>query len=438
MTRLLIFTAVTLSLVTSVRAEDHGPDVRLTGAPGDENCTSCHTGAALNGGGGSVAIETPSGNIYTPGEKQTLLIRIADSTARRYGFEITARLASDRQNGQAGSFAALDGNTQVKCDNGRNAPCASASVVQFAQHTLTGYRSSTGTYSVSWTPPETAVGPVILYVAGNAANGNGNNQGDHIYTTSMELTPAASGPKPTISATSGVVNGASFESTIAAGTWITIRGQNLATTTRAWSGADIVDGTLPAALDGVSVSVNGKAAYVQYISPTQINALSPADAALGAVEVRVTAGGQTSDAATATMQATAPALFTFDGKYAAATHSDNALLGKVGLFASAPSATSPAKPGETIVLFGTGFGATIPLVEGGRITSALAPLADALRVTIGGVAAEVVFAGLVPNFARLYQLNVKVPDAVPDGDLAIVIEAGGASSPAGTLITVQR
>ena len=159
-------------------------------------------------------------------------------------------------------------------------------------------------------------------------------------------------------------------------------------------------GKLPTALDGVSV--NGKAAYIEYISPTQINAVAPADSSVGPVEVRVTSSGVTSDAAIATLQAYAPALFTFGGKYLAATHANSAPLGKSGLFPTAPTATTPAKPGETVVMYGTGFGATTPAIAAGAATDVVAALATPLKVTIGGVSANAVFAGL------LYQFNIRM------------------------------
>ncbi len=430
-----------LALTLALQADQNGADPRLTDAPGDQTCVACHAGTKLNGGGGSVTVQLPGPANYTPGVKQQLVVKIVDAAATRYGFELTARLGSDLTNGQAGSFATVDANTSVKCDNGRRAPCSSASVVQFATHTLAGARSGSNTFTIEWTPPATDAGNVRLYVAGNAANGNGSNSGDHIYTSSVELSPAASSPKPTISSTGGVANGASFEAAISEGAWITIKGTNLATTTRTWTAAELASGKLPIALDGVSVSVNGKAAYVQYISPTQINAVSPADHAVGPVEVRVTANGQTSDAAMATIQSFAPALFTFDGKFLAATHASSALLGKAGLFPAAPTATTPAKPGEIFVMYGTGFGATSPVVAAGEVTGSVAPLANPIKVSIGGVSALVAFAGLVPPFARLYQFNVTVPDAAPDGDQPVVVEIGGVSSlknESCCMITIQR
>ena len=74
-----------------------GPDPRYTGAPGDSTCNDCHSGTALNGGGGSVQLTSSAGNNYTPGQQQTLTITIDDSKAKVYGFQASARLDSSRQ-----------------------------------------------------------------------------------------------------------------------------------------------------------------------------------------------------------------------------------------------------------------------------------------------------------------------------------------------------
>ena len=141
------------------------------------------------------------------------------------------------------------------------------------------------------------------------------------------------------------------------------------------------------------------------------------------------------------IQSFAPALFTFDGKFLATTHASSALLGKAGLIPAAPSATTPAKPGEIIVMYGTGLGATSPVVAAGEVTGSVAPLANPIKVSIGGVSALVGFAGLVPSFARLYQFNVTVSDAAPDGDQPVVVEIGGVSSlknDSCCMLTIQR
>src|SRR5437660_7717657 len=119
-----------------------GADPRLTGAPGDSDaaCTQCHAGTKLNGGAGSLKIVMPGDATYTPGVKQRIQVQVSDPAQRRWGFELTARVASDPANAQAGDLTPTDGNTQVFCISGQPAPCSSAAVLQFITHTLSGTR----------------------------------------------------------------------------------------------------------------------------------------------------------------------------------------------------------------------------------------------------------------------------------------------------------
>src|SRR5262249_51694162 len=288
------YTTIATLLFTGILFADvDGADPRLTGAPGDSVCTQCHMGTALNGGGGSVKIVMPGDATYTPGVKQRIQAQVSDPAQRRWGFELSARVASDVANAQAGDLTPTDGNTQVLCVNGRLAPCSSAAVLQFITHTLAGTRlgtTSSATFEFDWTPPAADVGPITLYAAGNAANGNNQNTGDHIYTTSLDLAPAAVVSTPTISSDSG-------GAIIASNAWITIAGKNLATTARTWTLDELAGGQFPASLDNVTVTVNGKPAYVEYVSPEKINVLTPSDNAVGPVEVRVVSNGQTSNLA---------------------------------------------------------------------------------------------------------------------------------------------
>jgi uncharacterized protein (TIGR03437 family) len=426
-------------------ADVNGADPKLTNAPGDGVCTSCHSGTALNAGGGSVKIILPGDNTYKPGVTQRIQVRVADSAQRRWGFELTARVDASPTTLQAGDFNTVDSNAKVICANGRSKPCAASSPIQFVTHTQAGTRLGTtgaATFEVDWTPPEADVGAVTLYAAGNAANGNNANTGDHIYTASLTLSPsAASTPAPSISSSGGVVNAASYQPTIAPNTWVTITGANLSASTRVWGAQDLTGGALPTSLDGVSVTVNGKAAYVEYISPTQVNVLTPSDTALGPVDVKVAYNGQSSPAAAVSMQATAPAFFLASARYLAATHVDGSLVGPAGLFAQAPAATTPAKPGETILLYGTGFGAAAPAIADGQLTDKLASLSALPVITIGGITANVSFAGLIPGYAGLYQLNVEVPSTASDGDQSVIATATGAASPSSgecCYIAVQR
>jgi len=143
----------------------------------------------------------------------------------------------------------------------------------------------------------------------------------------------------------------------------------------------------------------------------------------------------------ATLQPIAPAFFTFDNKYLAATHSDNSYVGKSGLFPTAPGATTPARPGETIVLYGTGFGPTNPAIAGGQVTDKVANVTSQMTITIGNQPATVSFAALVPSYAALYQFNVQVPASLPDGDQPVTAQIGSVTSLTSAnccFVTVQK
>ena len=187
----------------------------------------------------------------------------------------------------------------------------------------------------------------------------------------------------------------------------------------------------------MSVTIKGLPAYVEYISPTEINVLAPDDPTVGAVQVQVTTAEGLSNSLTAQKQQFSPAFFTiYNGVYVAALHANYTLLGKPGLFAGV--ATQPAKPGEIILLYATGFGLTNPPLPSDQLVTTPAVLAGgvtAVQVTIGGVSAPVAWAGLVG--AGLYQFNVTVPN-LPDGDAPVVATIGGVQSPAGVSITVQQ
>jgi uncharacterized protein (TIGR03437 family) len=228
------------------------------------------------------------------------------------------------------------------------------------------------------------------------------------------------GSEPVISS---VVNGASLNGPFASGAWVTIFGTNLSKTTRIWGTGDFGGGNLPQSLDGVSVKINGKPAYVYYISPTQLNVLAATDSMTGSVSVQVTTAAGASLIAAAVKAEAAPAFFPFDRlsrKYIAALNSDNSYSGPAGLFGTALT-TRPARPKEIVQLYATGFGATSPAYPDGQVLTTSYPLAVTPRVTIGGQAAVVQYAGLVGP--GLYQLNVLVPK-LSDGDQAVVIDLG--------------
>jgi uncharacterized protein (TIGR03118 family) len=228
-------------------------------------------------------------------------------------------------------------------------------------------------------------------------------------------------------------NAADVQPAIAANTYVGIYGDSLAATTRTWATRDFVGSQLPTSLDGVGVMFDGKPAYVYYISPKQVDVLTPVDPTTGPVQVVLTNNGLVSGSATVTMQQFSPAFFLLkDGQSIAALHSDNvSLVGATTLYAGA---STPAAPGETIVLFGTGFGPTNPAIPNGQIVTTPAALVTTPTITFGGVNATVVFAGL--SSAGLYQFNVTVPPSTPDGNAAVVATIGSVQTAAGTIIAV--
>jgi uncharacterized protein (TIGR03437 family) len=220
---------------------------------------------------------------------------------------------------------------------------------------------------------------------------------------------------------------------IAPNTWVEIKGANLAPAgdTRIWLASDFVKSQMPTQLDGVSATVNGKSAYVYYISPTQVNILTPPDAVSGTTQVQVNNNGAVATCAAPT-QTISPSFFIFPGGYVAATHVSGALIGPTTLY---PGSTTPAKPGETVVLYANGFGPTsVPVVSGSVTQSGI--LSPLPVVKIGGTAAAVQFAGLTA--VGEFQFNVVVPLSIPDGDQPITATYNGVTTQPGTLITIQH
>ena len=150
------------------------------------------------------------------------------------------------------------------------------------------------------------------------------------------------------------------------------------------------------------------------------------------VPVVVTNNGTPTASFTAQAQALSPSFFVFNGgPYVAATHVNGSYLGPATLY---PGLTTPAQPGEIVVIYANGFGPTSIPVASGSITQGgtLSPLP---AITIAGRNAAVQFAGLISP--GLFQFNVMVPDTVPQGDQSIKASFGGANTQSGTVLTIH-
>jgi uncharacterized protein (TIGR03437 family) len=425
-----------------------GPDPRNTGAPGDQTCVVCHAGTALNGGGGGVMLISSAGTTYAPGQQQTLTITITDSRAKIYGFQITARPDSNPSGGQAGDFAP-GAQQMVLCDDGSvkgSSGCPSSAPVQFLEH---NQPFRTNTIIASWTAPSSDVGTVTLYAAANAANGDGTDLGDHIYTAKLQLTPAVPTTNRPTFTPGGVVSASAFnpKAGVAPGTWIEIYGNNLATTTRSWEGSDFSGNQAPTSLDGVSVTIGGVKAYLDYVSPTQVNAQVPDGIPIGSGVPLVLTNSlgqsdpyvlQTSDLAPALL---APASFSVSGKqYVVATFpvtdpNNVVFVGPSGAINGVNS--QPAKPGDVITLYGIGFGPVSPATGAGVIATQGNSLANPVTFLFGQTAATVLYGGLAPGFVGLYQFNLQVP-AVGRGDLPLTVQTNGATPNQALYITAAQ
>ena len=233
---------------------------------------------------------------------------------------------------------------------------------------------------------------------------------------------------------SQVANAFGESPVIAPNTWIFIKGSNLATTTRTWAEADFVNNQMPTQLDGISVTVNGKKAYVYYVSPGQINVLTPPDAMTGPVQVIVTLNSAVSNISTVQAQAQSLSFFEFpvgNLHYVIAQHLDATTIGPTSL------SLVPAKPGEVVYVAANGFGSTdVPVVSGARTQSGNLPLPFPV-VTVGGKPAPVNFAGLVGP-PGLFFIFFRVPSDAPDGDLSLAATYNGLSIQSNLLIPVKH
>jgi uncharacterized protein (TIGR03437 family) len=474
-------------------AVEYGPDPGYSGVPsehGGQTCgnSSCHN-TKDNQFSGSVTVTFPGVQQYTPGVKQHLLVTIADPAQQAWGFQLTAR-QSNNSGTMAGSFTPTDTHTllmcsqtdlntlralclpggdagaQGTCDASPAPVCPSGFPLQYVEHSAAGYFSTrrqpaSATYEFDWTPPSSAVGDITIFVAGNAANGDLTQNGDHIYTKTYTLTAASAGGgnAPTINSSNGVQSASGFGGfpAVAPGTWIEIFGANFASGTRPWSGSDFNGVNAPTSLDGTKVAIGGQSAFVYFISPTQVNAQVPSNVATGTQQVTVSTAGGTSNSFPVTVNALQPGLlsppsFNLNNKqYVVAqlcepgktcsTLNDLTFVLPAGSLAGSGFLVRPAKPGENLTIYGIGFGPVIDSsnlnIPAGQVVAATNQLVNSVQMQVNGVNANLTYAGLAPGQVGVYQFNLVVP-AVPDGDWPLTFTQNGVKGTQSLLLSVHQ
>lgn len=228
---------------------------------------------------------------------------------------------------------------------------------------------------------------------------------------------------------------------IAPATWIEIYGTNLATVSQqTWAQANFTNGVAPSTLGGTSVTVNGQPAYVDYVSPHQVNVQVPSGIPTGSDSLVVTTFGGPSAGTTVTVNAVepgvlAPAVFDLPaGQYAVALFPNGVTYAlPPGVTNAVP--TQRAVPGNTLMLYGIGFGPTSPSINAG-VTVAEANNLSGVQITIGGQQATVQYAGLVQGFLGLYQLNVVVPNVPANDATPVTFSINGTQVPQTLLLPV--
>lgn len=147
-----------------------GVSAGKTGAPGEQNCTTCHSGSVQDGANENILSlldGTTPVTTYTPGQQYTVSLAMSSNPIKK-GFQATALTSA---NVMAGTFTGQAGNTSI---NG--------SSKKYANHTSTSNTSSSAPiWTWTWTAPASGTGDVKFYIATNKANNNNNDNGDIIY-----------------------------------------------------------------------------------------------------------------------------------------------------------------------------------------------------------------------------------------------------------------
>ena len=178
----IVIVAIVAATAGPAGAFSAGPFDGLTGAPGEGVCTACHSTFPLNSGTGSLDVVLPAA--YQPGDTYDLTVTLVDPDAVRWGFELT--VLSEADTTSAGTLSSIDGSTQVSTGGALGRA--------YVKHTTAGTQqgqTGSGSWTFAWTAPPVGTGDLVVYVAANAANGNGFSSGDRIYTASTPFAEAA-------------------------------------------------------------------------------------------------------------------------------------------------------------------------------------------------------------------------------------------------------
>jgi uncharacterized protein (TIGR03437 family) len=255
--------------------------------------------------------------------------------------------------------------------------------------------------------------------------------------------PTSVGP-PTISE-GGVVTDTAFGAATSAapGSWIEIQGLSLASLTREWAPSDFNNSLAPTELEGTRVTIAGESAYVSYVSPNRLRVQVPSNVSAGIRPLVVTtvAGSSTPyELAVNEIEPGlhAPANYRIDDRQFAASLLDDGSTLALPEGAVEGTASRPVRPGETLTLYGVGFGGVTPVVAAGEVVQSENSLTHPIEVRIGDAVAAVSYAGLAPGKVGIYQFKVVVPDVAEGGAIPLSFTLDGVQGKQTLFVAVQR
>ncbi len=221
---------------------------------------------------------------------------------------------------------------------------------------------------------------------------------------------------------------------VAPGTIVSIYGSNLA--------AEPTQSTSPLGtnLDDTSVLIGGISVPLYYVSPTQINAQVPFELTPGNQYqvIAVANGVPTATPAAIQLTPAVPGIATFPTS-SAGVFSQGEIIAQHAADYSLVTETSPAVPGESLIFYLAGLGATDNPVATGRpaLSNPLSHALGPLTLTLNGNSLQTEFVGLTPTAVGLYQVDFQVPMGTANGDLKLVVSQSGLPSNS-TLLPVRQ
>lgn len=394
---------------TRVKADPFFPEAARTGAPNEQTCafSGCHTGSAVNSGSGSVSITGLPAN-YVLNQQYTITVTVSQGGRSTFGFEATA---INDQGQKVGNFTAGSG---MRVFTG----VAGGNTRQYISHNIPRTTPNQAVWTFTWTAPAQSAGKVTFYAAGNAANGNGNESGDLIYTSS------ASTQAPVSLASVATVSSASFAQNVALAPNMIVS---------AFSGAALSQNVvvastnpLPTQLDGTEIEVRDftsttRKAGLFFVAPSQINYWIPSDVPNGIATVTVKRNGTAVAEGTVTIDSTSPGIFTANASgsgvpaaFVLRVVGSNQITESIYTSQNGQPVATPidlATGDVYLILYGTGI---------------VGAAANSVSATIGGTSTPILGFAAAPGFVGLDQINVgPIPKSLAGrGNADVVLTIG--------------